>query len=127
MPRPVHFEIHVDEPERAMRFYTAAFAWTFTAWGGDYWLITTGPDSEPGINGGLLKRRGRGPQDGQPVNAFPCTIAVPDLDEYLARVEQNGGRSAVPKMAVTGVGWLAYAKDTEGNIFGLMQSDSNAR
>jgi len=26
-------------------------------------------------------------------------------------------------MAVPHVGWLAYAKDTEGNIFGVMQSD----
>lgn len=110
-----------------MRFYAALFEWTFTAWGADYWLIVTGPDSEPGINGGLLKRRGPGPQDGHPVNAFPCTIAVPRLDEYLGRVEQNGGRIAVPKMAVQGVGWLAYAKDTEGNIFGLMQNDEEAR
>jgi hypothetical protein len=29
-------------------------------------------------------------------------------------------------MAITGVGWLAYAKDTEGNIFGMMQNDPAA-
>ncbi len=33
---------------------------------------------------------------------------------------------ALPKMAVPGVGWLAYCKDTEGNIFGFMQSDETA-
>jgi predicted enzyme related to lactoylglutathione lyase len=33
----------------------------------------------------------------------------------------------MPKMAVPGVGWLAYAKDTEGNIFGIMQPDTVAR
>jgi predicted enzyme related to lactoylglutathione lyase len=52
---------------------------------------------------------------------------VPALDDYLGRVQQNGGSLALPKMAVPGVGWLAYAKDTEGNIFGLMQMDSSAR
>jgi uncharacterized protein len=30
-------------------------------------------------------------------------------------------------MAIPGVGWLAYAKDTEGNIFGFMQSDPAAK
>jgi predicted enzyme related to lactoylglutathione lyase len=25
------------------------------------------------------------------------------------------------------VGWLVYCKDTEGNIFGMMQNDPNAQ
>ena len=25
------------------------------------------------------------------------------------------------------IGWLAYGKDTEGNIFGMMQMDANAK
>jgi predicted enzyme related to lactoylglutathione lyase len=29
-------------------------------------------------------------------------------------------------MAVAGIGWLAYCTDTEGNIFGMMQSDPTA-
>jgi predicted enzyme related to lactoylglutathione lyase len=29
-------------------------------------------------------------------------------------------------MPVPGVGWLAYYKDTEGNIFGVMQDDRQA-
>ena len=52
MARPVHFEIHADDPERAVEFYSAVLGWTFTKWEGpaDYWLVTTGPDNEPGIN-----------------------------------------------------------------------------
>jgi uncharacterized protein len=126
MPRIVHFEIHAEDPQRAIRFYAAVFEWKFTEWGPDYSLVTTGPDGQPGINGGLLRRRGPAPQNGQPVNAFVCTIDVPDLDDYLGRVEQNGGSIALPKMPVPGIGWLAYAKDPDGNIFGLMQSDSAA-
>jgi len=30
-------------------------------------------------------------------------------------------------MPIPGVGWLAYAKDTEGNTFGMMQPDVNAK
>jgi predicted enzyme related to lactoylglutathione lyase len=30
-------------------------------------------------------------------------------------------------MPIPGVGWLAYGKDTEGNIFGIMQSDAGAK
>ena len=33
----------------------------------------------------------------------------------------------VPKMAIPAVRWLAYAHDTEGNIFGIMQFDPAAK
>jgi predicted enzyme related to lactoylglutathione lyase len=33
----------------------------------------------------------------------------------------------VPRMAIPGVGWLAYANDSEGNIFGMMQPDTAAK
>ena len=45
----------------------------------------------------------------------------------LSSVEQNGGTIAVPKMAVPGVGWLVYFKDTEGNIIGAMENDPDAK
>jgi predicted enzyme related to lactoylglutathione lyase len=32
----------------------------------------------------------------------------------------------LPKMAVPGVGWMAYCKDPEGHIFGIMQPDAAA-
>ena len=43
MSRVVHFEIHAENPERAVRFYTAVFGWTITKWDGpfDYWLVST--------------------------------------------------------------------------------------
>ena len=34
---------------------------------------------------------------------------------------------ALPRMPIPTVGWLAYAKDTEGNLFGMMQMDANAK
>ena len=127
MPRVIHFEIHAGEPERAINFYQKLFNWTFQKWEGPmpYWLVITGPDGQPGINGGLVLRRGE--IDGQAVIAYVCTVDVVSLDESVETATANGGSMALPKMAVPGVGWLAYCKDTEGNIFGMMQADEKAK
>ncbi len=129
MSRVVHFEIHAENPERAIRFYSSIFGWEFTPWGppGFYWTIKTGAEGAQGINGGLVPRKGPAPAEGQAVNAFPCTVGVAQLDEAISSVQRNGGQIVHPKNAVPGVGWLAYAKDTEGNIFGMLQPDQTAR
>ncbi|MCI0737629.1 MAG: VOC family protein [Gemmataceae bacterium] len=129
MPRVIHFEIHADNPERAVAFYRDIFGWEFTKWGGpvDYWLIKTGPDGTPGINGGLIRRQGPAPAGGQAVNAYACTIDTPNLDQFVQKVTEKGGVIVVPNMPIPGVGWLAYATDSEGNIFGMMQSDVGAK
>ena len=128
MPRVVHFEIHAADPERAVKFYKAVFGWEFNHLPAmNYWLIKTGDDKEPGINGGLMKRMGPPPADGQAVNAYTCTVDVPNLDGFFERATKHGAAVALPKMAVPGVGWLAYVKDTEGNILGLMQRDPSAK
>jgi predicted enzyme related to lactoylglutathione lyase len=57
------------------------------------------------------------------VNAFICTVQVESVDETLATNAALGGVVALPKMPVPGVGWLAYVKDPDGNILGLLQAD----
>jgi len=127
MPRVVHFEIHAGDPERAVSFYTTLFDWQFQKWEGpmDYWLVITGPADQPGINGGLIRRQGE--IDGQAVIAYVCTVDVADVDASTNTATANGGQVVVPKMPIPGVGWLVYCKDTEGNIFGMMQADTNAQ
>jgi predicted enzyme related to lactoylglutathione lyase len=129
MGRVVHFEIHAEDPDRAIRFYTRLLDWKFQKWDGpmEYWMVFTGPAEEPGINGGLMKRMGGGPLDGAAVNAYVCTAQVADVDASVKQVTDLGGSIALPKMPIPGIGWLAYAKDTEGNIFGMMQNDPAAR
>ncbi len=125
MPRPIHFEFQVDDPERALKFYQTLFGWKIETWGGpiEYWVITTGKAPEPGIDGGFQRRR-PGAED---MNSTYNTIDVPNLDEAIAKAKKAGGTQAVPKVAIPGVGWLAYFKDTEGNIFGMMQMDKDAK
>jgi uncharacterized protein len=122
MSRVVHFEIPAENPERATRFYADTFGWQFHKWEGpsDYWLISTGPADQPGINGGLLVRR-------DPTQPVVNTIEMPNIDQAMAASEQHGGTIVVPKMPIPGIGWLAYFKDTENNIFGVMQPDKNAK
>jgi predicted enzyme related to lactoylglutathione lyase len=128
MPRVSHFEIHASEPAKLAAYYRELFGWKMQHLAHiDYWLIDTSEGTEPGINGGLLQRRGPKPADGQAVNAFMCTVSVDSVDAYRAKAIQLGGVEALPKMAIPGVGWVAYCKDPDGNIFGLHQADANAK
>ena len=127
MSRPIHFEIHAENTQRAIDFYTKLFGWQFSQWGTEaYWLVKTGEAGVPGIDGGLMPRRGPGPADMAAVNAFLCTIGVTDLDAMVKRLIDAGGTVALPRIPVPTVGWLAYGKDTEGNLFGMMQMDEKA-
>lgn len=128
--RVVHFEIHADDPTRAMHFYKEVFGWEFEQWGTEeYWMIRTAPkeSTEPGINGGLMKRKGPPPVEGGPVNGFVCTMQVESIDTTIQNIEALGGRVAVPKFSFPGMAWQAYYKDTEGNIIGIHQADPNAK
>lgn len=121
MPRVVHFEYHCDDPERAAKFFHQVFGWKIEKWGEmDYWVVITGPDDEPGINGGLLRRR-------DPAGAVYNTVTVKDLKKTIADVEKAGGKIVVPTMAIPTIGWLAYFMDTEGNVTGIMQEDPTAK
>ncbi|HEY2569390.1 MAG TPA: hypothetical protein VGI25_08725, partial [Candidatus Udaeobacter sp.] len=81
----------------------------------EYWLITTGDDKQPGINGGLAR-----PREGQSPGTLN-TISVSSLDEAIKKVEKSGGKICAPKMAIPKIGWLAYAEDPAGNVFGIVE------
>lgn len=110
MSRVVHFELAAENPEQLQRFYREAFGWEFSSWGGDqeYWMIKTGPDGAPGIDGGMGRK---GDERVGAVNS----IAVTSIDATLALVEKHGGKTVTPKMEIPGVGQIAYFEDPEGN------------
>ena len=120
MPRVIHFELPADDPERAVRFYERVFDWKINKWDGpvDYWLITTGEDSQPGINGAIMRR--------EPGDVTRNTLAVSSVDEFAGKVVREGGQIVAPRMTIPSVGYLAFCKDTEGNIFGIIEEDSTA-
>jgi predicted enzyme related to lactoylglutathione lyase len=131
MGRLVHFEIHVDDMERAKKFYGEVFGWRFEDWseyaGMPYFGAVTGEDHELGINGALMKRQSPPPEANQPLNGFACTMGVEDYEATEAKILSNGGKVAMPKYALPGMAWQGYYIDTEGNIFGIHQPDENAK
>lgn len=122
MGRVVHFEINADDPARAAKFYGDTFGWQIQKWGGpiEYWLVTTGPQGTAGIDGAIQRRSGTA-GSGSPTG-YVCTIDVDDLDAALGKATAAGATVASPKHPVPGIGWVAYATDTEGNLFAMMQS-----
>jgi len=125
MPRVIHFEISVDDPEKAKKFYQTVFGWKIEKWGPvEYWLIETGKKSEPGIDGALRKRSDV--EELKNENTIN-TIGVPSIDDFMRKVEENGGKILMPKQAIPGIGYFTYCKDPEGNAFGIMEADSSAK
>lgn len=116
----MHFEIPADDVERAKTFYEKAFGWKIKQFpmppGQEYWGVTTRKNSEPGINGGLMKRS----MPGQP---FTNYITVKSIDPMIAAVQANGATIVMPKQEIGGgMGWFAIFKDPENNIMGLHQA-----
>ena len=131
MGRLVHFEIHVDDMERAMKFYGDVFGWTFEDYseyaGMPYFGAVTGDDQQMGINGALMQRKSAPPELNQALNGFACTMGVEDYDLTEAKILKSSGKVALPKYALPGMAWQGYYLDTEGNIFGVHQPDQNAK
>ena len=128
----VHFEIHAEDPQRAMAFYGAVFGWKFEDYsqytGSPYWgVIAKEQDGDPGINGGLLQRNASPAREGASPNAFVCTLAVTDYDKTAEAILRHGGREALAKHALPGMAWQGYFIDPEGNLIGIHQPDTNAR
>lgn len=121
----VHFELPADNTERAQKFYEKTFGWRMTPYPGmDYTGVGTTPVDDKqqptevgGINGGLTKREGA-------VLHPVLTIDVPSIDKALATVEKNGGKIVEKKRQIGDMGFIAYFKDSEGNVVGLWQNPS---
>lgn len=132
MNRVVHFEIQAEDPERAATFYRTIFGWSIDKWDGgamEYWIVMTAEkdSTEPGINGGILRRPAKTPPTEAGTNAFVCTMQVTDYDATEKQILAAGGKVALPKFAITGMAWQGYYIDTEGNTFGIHQPDKNAQ
>ena len=116
----VHFEIPAEDVERAKKFYSELFGWKFSTPPGfdDYWLIKTS-EEEQALGGGLMKR--------QDLYEGPLSyVGVESVADYAAKIEKLGGKIVVPKSPVPGMGWFAFFKDTESNLFAVWEDDESA-
>lgn len=122
MGKVVHFEIPVDNVDRAKKFY-ALFGWQMEDFPGmDYVGVRTVAvddkkmPKEPGaINGGMMKRSPH-------VKGPTVAVEVNSVDKYLEKVVKAGGKVVMPKMEIGDHGYYAYVADTEGNVIGLWET-----
>lgn len=115
--RIVHFEIPADQPEALTRFYADLFEWKFhkAAFPGpEYWLCETGADG-PGINGAIMQRQ-------HPQHPWMNYVNVPSIDAALETATRLGGKVALPRTPVPGVGAYAAVIDPQGNFCGLWEN-----
>jgi uncharacterized protein len=117
-----HFELFATDVERARRFYERVFGWTFEIAGGpDFYLLSTGPATDPGLTHGLIaKRRGPAAAEGS-LNAFRCTISVRSIADTMAAIQAEGGKIRGSMAEIPDVGRVAEFADTEGNVACIMQ------
>ena len=93
MPQEIHFDIPIEQPERAEGFYSQLFGWTMQKVpvpDMEYWVIRA---SEGDALGGLIKRTS--PGEGT-INYY----TVPSIDEALRKVQELGGKVTVPKTTI---------------------------
>lgn len=126
MDRVIHFELSMDDPERAIKFYSDVFGWESSKWEGpmDYWLVSTGPKDRPGIDGALMLRS---ETDDSLKKCARITIGVDSVDETIKKIENGGGKILMPKTVIPGIGYTASFEDSEGNIVSLIQDDPSAK
>lgn len=118
--RPTHFEMPVDDADRAEKFYAAVFGWTFARYPGSpeyYGMATTG-DSNPGINGALYQRGDR--------SETVLTMSVDSIEDTTKLILAEGGQVIQDKAPIPGMGYFATYRDTEGNQIGVFKNDESA-
>ena len=116
-----HFAINADDVPRARAFYEAVFDWSFTPWGppGFYQTRSAGD----GLMGALQDRRTIG---GQVMPGMELSFGVEDIEATIAAIEGHGGTILMPPFYIEGVGRLIFFRDTEGNVAGAMQYETEA-
>jgi predicted enzyme related to lactoylglutathione lyase len=125
MDKVVHFEIPVDDLDRAKTFYGTVFGWGLNTMAdmNDYTIaMTTAIDdrtrmpTEPGaINGGIMQRSADTP-------APVITVQVDSIDTSLKQIDAEGGSTVQGRTEIPGMGAFAYFKDSEGNVVGLWEN-----
>jgi uncharacterized protein len=121
MSRISFFEFASPDPAKEMDFFGSVFGWKFEKFGEqDYWLVTTGPKDEAGIDGGVMAMMG----DQQP--RVTDTITVADLDAAIAAAKAAGATMLMDKQEVPNMGLTAYMMSPTGIAFGMFQAAPRA-
>jgi uncharacterized protein len=116
----VYFEIPVTDIERAIKFYTSVFNFTFEKEIIDKNEMALFPfeDEYSGISGALAKGEIYKPTKDGVVIYFKTE----NIDATLKQVTELGGKILYPKTSNGDLGFVAEFEDSEGNRIALHQS-----
>jgi len=106
---------------RAKKFYSSVFGWKIQDVPGmEYAMadsVETDQNRQPigGVNGGIVNR------NADYANATSITVTVTDADKAIQNAIDAGGKLVREKQRFANLGYVAYVKDTEGNVVGIWQ------
>ncbi len=113
----IHFEIPVDDKNRAENLFHEVFGWKSRPLTKSAGTLVTGENPEPGIDGYFFER-----------STVPSVYAriiiaieVDNLEDKIEQVKENDGEMLFGPIDYAGRGRMAYFKDTEGNIVGMLE------
>jgi uncharacterized protein len=112
----VHVEVPVDDTGNGREFWGGLFGWDFESYPGpfEYHMARLGEQQGAAITNMEPGKRG-----------LRVYFDVDDVTAGAARVKELGGEANDPQ-PVPNMGWFAVCKDSEGNEFGLWQTDESA-
>ena len=113
----VHFEIPAGDSSRALNFYGQMFGWKLEDMPGPVEYHMGQIDDSMG--GAIYPA---GADSGGGIRVY---FDVDDINAGSAQVRDLGGK-AEDAQPVPQMGWFALCEDTEGNAFGLWQTDPAA-
>jgi predicted enzyme related to lactoylglutathione lyase len=118
----VHFDVGVENIDRAKAFYEKLFDWKIEKLPGpmEYYEIKTFDDEgNEKLGGGMTQRQ----DTNQHITNY---VGVENIDDYIENVKQLGGKITTPKTLIPGFGFLAVCLDTENNTIGLWEEKDTA-
>lgn len=106
-----YFEIPAKDPQKIKDFYNKVFDWSTDSVDDKYWMINSNKPDEEGINGAIYLS--------EKMDTVLNTISVPDMDEFMKKIKDNGGEIIDQPHDLGKWGWHVYFKDPGGTILGV--------
>ncbi|MEE9223256.1 MAG: VOC family protein [Thermoplasmata archaeon] len=107
-----HIEWSTTDLEKTSELLSGLFGWKFESWGEEYMIYTT----PKGIGGGIMKV-----DRVEPGKSPSVYVDVDEIEPYLQKAQELGAEIDVPKTEIPEVGWYAHIKDSDGNVYGIVQ------
>ncbi len=114
-PHPVvHFEIGCRDGDKTREFFSELFDWNIS--GRDAGMMIDTGDAGS-ISGHIVELA---PEWGNYVTVY---VQVDDLEAYLRKATELGGKTLVPPVELPGQGSFAWLAAPEGNIIGIWKPE----